>query len=399
MGVVARPGAVAHLGARGDVLPGGAVALIVTDFGPRGRPQKMLGCIIVLDGRGRPSTLRNYFDCDRKLERSAIRQCRHTPPGARHHAPPQRTTSATTKSPALTRRTGQFQLGNLTGRKDRLTERRIALDLLGIETGEPMDKRGQGWIYALVALVALASLTVAGFAYFRPIESASVSGVVAEAYKAGSTVAPLTTASAAPAPTLGPLVVQPGTKAVFFGDSWTAGYGAEVPKEGGFAYVAAKALQVDATFYQGGGTGYVNPGKEGKGAYLERFKKLPLDPDVKLLVMQGGLNDENKELGNLVPTIRDTFTEAKAKFPNAQVVVMGPLVPVRIPGLDIQIIDNTLHDLSRQAGFYYVSPQAEVWLDAVTIQKYIDPAKENHPNTAGHKYVTERLLAAIKKFA
>lgn len=45
-----------------------------------------------------------------------------------------------------------------------------------------------------------------------------------------------------------------------------------------------------------------------------------------------------------------------------------------------------------------MSPQSEFWLDPALIEQYIDPAKENHPNT-GHAYVVERLLAAIKKFA
>jgi hypothetical protein len=62
-----------------------------------------------------------------------------------------------------------------------------------------------------------------------------------------------------------------------------------------------------------------------------------------------------------------------------------------------RLIDADLADLAAQRGWWYISPLAENWITDADYLRIIDTSEvgNNHPSTAGHRYLAERLAAAV----
>ena len=59
-------------------------------------------------------------------------------------------------------------------------------------------------------------------------------------------------------------------------------------------------------------------------------------------------------------------------------------------------IDVDLADLAAMRGWWYVSPIAEGWIQPANYFDVIDTGVGNdHPSTAGHAYLAERLAASL----
>lgn len=250
-------------------------------------------------------------------------------------------------------------------------------------------RRADLWKYIGLAVLAVVTFGVVAATFLTP-----------EPVPPASTVTPKAAPSAkrsltAPAP----LKLDPGTKSVFFGDSWTAGYASE-PSTRGFAYRAGDALrldyEVDAT---GSGTGYLNPGPEKNGTYATRLAKRPVDPSVGLLVLQGGLNDQGQALSKFVNEARRTIALAKAKFPKAQIVIMGPINPTPTAGTDLMTIDASLMGLAEANAMHYISGHQARWITPENLADVIDESKASHPSTAGHAYLADKVADALRRLA
>lgn len=202
-----------------------------------------------------------------------------------------------------------------------------------------------------------------------------------------------------PVPTLNRLFLADGMKALFFGDSWTAGYAA-APSTEGYAYIAGRALALDFTVdTTGSGTGYLNPGPQNTGTYETRLNNLPDDPDLKLFVLQGGLNDQGQNLGFFVDVARRTIELVQRKFPNAQVVIMGPIPPSTTAGNDLLSIETNLAGLAQSKGLHYVSGLQKNWIKRENFEQVIDVSKASHPSTYGHKYLGDQLADELRSRA
>lgn len=219
-----------------------------------------------------------------------------------------------------------------------------------------------------------------------------------KAYDAGKTVAPVADAAAVK---LSPLQIASGTKALFFGDSWTAGKAA-TPSTEGFAYVTGRGLGLNFTVdANGSGTGYQNAGPDKAGTYNQRLAAYPIDPDLKLLVLQGGLNDPGagQSLNTFGDAATATLATAKTKFPNAQIVIMGPISPTLPAGPDILTVTASLQGIAESNGLHFISGIQEQWLTAANLDQMIDASKARHPSNAGHAYLAQRLTDDLKKLA
>lgn len=219
---------------------------------------------------------------------------------------------------------------------------------------------------------------------------------VQQAYETNKTLAP-----AATAPSLPKLIVDPGTKTLFFGDSWTAGRAAN-PQTEGFAYKTGQALNLNFTVdANGSGTGYQNVGPTNAGTYNTRLSAYPVDPELRLLVLQGGLNDPGagNSLAGFVDAVNATLATAKAKFPNAQIVLMGPISPTLPAGPDIMTVTASLRGIAEANGLRFVSGVQEKWLTPENLDQMIDASKARHPSTAGHAHLAQRLTEDLKSFA
>ncbi|QKJ19914.1 SGNH/GDSL hydrolase family protein [Microbacterium hominis] len=242
-------------------------------------------------------------------------------------------------------------------------------------SGRPRTRRS----HLALAAVAIAVALVCAVAAWRPwgVPSAPVAGADA--------------APAAPAP----LALPDNPHVLVFGDSWVYGSAATVPTLG-FAYVISEALGWDAIVDGVRGSGYLKPGIDGP-SYGERIAALDpaLDPD--LVIVEGSINDRRLHPDGYRAAVTAAWDDLAALYPDARIVILGPAPQVLPVERATARIDADLADLATARGWWYISPLAEDWIVAANYLDVIDTTDigRDHPSTAGHAYLAERLAAAL----
>ncbi|MDF2491466.1 MAG: hydrolase family protein [Microbacterium sp.] len=197
-----------------------------------------------------------------------------------------------------------------------------------------------------------------------------------------------------------PLALPENPRVLVFGDSWTYGSAATLPTEG-YAYVLASSIDGETIVDGVRGSGYLVRGLEGIGTFGERIARL--DPDVvpDLIVVQGSINDRREPADGYADAVEAAWDELTSRFPETPVVILGPapqVLPVEEPTARI---DRTLATLAAARGWPYISPIAEDWITAEDYGWIIDSGEigRNHPTTAGHAYLAERVARALEALA
>ena len=227
-------------------------------------------------------------------------------------------------------------------------------------------KRGY-WKYIAVVVLAVVAFAVAG--------AALIAQPKPQPGPAPAAAAPMFTASpdlVAPPK----LNIAPGTKTLFFGDSWTAGYAA-APSTQGYAYLTAAQLQWDNKVDAVSGTGYQNPGPSNTGNYATRLTKLPDDPELQVLVLQGGLNDGSQAPEGFRQAVLDTLDVARTKFTAAKIVILGPSTPVIPASSGLASINSKLYQIADEQKLNYIAPINEVWINSDNYASVIDTSRYN----------------------
>jgi hypothetical protein len=222
--------------------------------------------------------------------------------------------------------------------------------------------------------VAVTILAVAAIVHARPVRPSV--GAVPLALPSSTYTAP------DPAP-FGPAIeAKRGDRVAFVGDSWTDGCCADR----GQALVDVLGTRLGWKVERvgvGSATDYLKSGKAGeRGTYAQRLAALTPDREVRLVVVQGGLNDAvivfKEQMALLVnEALERVVANARTAFPGAQVLVIGPMSP-------------------------YVTtspPVTEGWLPTEdSVKQYIDP-KSAHPNTAGHALFADKIIEDLSELA
>ncbi len=187
-----------------------------------------------------------------------------------------------------------------------------------------------------------------------------------------------------------------GVSVVVVGDSWTD---PRTQAAGSFVSVAAERLAWQATVLEGGsGTGYLSRGPTETGTFAERLDDQPADPEVDLVVVQGGSADEPFLVANptisLDDAVRRTIALAEERFAEAEVVVVGPVVGPT-PGPVLRTIDRTLGQVAAMSEATYVSPLQEGWLVGDDATTSLDPAT-GLPNALGRARLADRFAGAVR---
>jgi lysophospholipase L1-like esterase len=176
---------------------------------------------------------------------------------------------------------------------------------------------------------------------------------------------------------------------LLLGDSWGAGLHADPSRALG--QIAAEILGMDAHVDAVSGTGYVNTA--GHENYLQRARTATGSP--RLIVVQGGSNDQGKDLDDLTANARDTFGVLGERFPAARLLVLGP-GPDPAPVTDRQrAVDATLRSVAHSLGLQYASMLQHDWIPLERIDSVID-AVNHHPTVSGQAYLGTRLAASVR---
>lgn len=228
-----------------------------------------------------------------------------------------------------------------------------------------------------IVVVALAVALVCAFAVLRPFVSAPTAQLAA-----GAGITAVVDAE--------PLALPPEPRVLIFGDSWTYGSAASDPTLG-YAYVIGANLGWDATVNGVPGSGYLKPGLTGP-AFGERIDALDpaLDPD--LIIVQGSINDRAQGTAGYREAVTAAWDALAALYPDASFVILGPAPHVLPVGAETARIDRDLGELAGARGWWYISPLGEQWITDANYLDVIDTGVgRNHPSTAGHAYLAERL--------
>lgn len=237
-----------------------------------------------------------------------------------------------------------------------------------------------------VATALLLAVSAGVLGVWRPwIPAPSTAPVAAAAASGDDAIAAI-----APAP----LSLPDEPTVLVFGDSWTYGSAATDPTLG-YAYVLGDLIHGHTIVNGVRGSGYLKPGLDGP-AFGERIAALDpaLDPD--LVIIQGSINDRAQGEAGYREAVTAAWDALTALYPDAAIVVLGP-APHELPvGATTARIDHDLSALAGARGWWYISPVEQNW---ITEDNYLDvidvEVGRKHPSTAGHRYLAEKLAAAL----
>jgi hypothetical protein len=256
--------------------------------------------------------------------------------------------------------------------------------------GENGKAHGRTWANAWLAVLIL---VVTGLAGCTVMQSPGT-GTAGKSAGAKSAAPEQAATAATPA---GPVARVPGNgaKALFFGDSWTAGYGA-TPVTRGYAYLTGQALGWDYKVNGVNGTGYLKPGSHKTRTYLGRIGALAPDSGMQVVVLQGGLNDESQSLSQLPDAASAAVDLLRAKYPEAVIVMLGPGAAILPADENLRAVDSMLQLVAQRKGLAYISPLSAAWITPDNYSSVIDVAAAHHPSTTGHAYLARRTVAALR---
>lgn len=240
-----------------------------------------------------------------------------------------------------------------------------------------------GMLWALAAGVLAAVVIGAWQPWQRPTPSSEAAG--------GARLANTGTDASAPTP----LAIPSDATVLVFGDSWTYGSAASDPTLG-YAYELGRVTGWTTVVNGVRGSGYLRPGIDGP-SFGERIAALDpaLDPDV--IVLQGSINDRllvaKSDYAGAVTAAWDALA---ATYPDASIVILGPAPQVLPVEKGTALIDSELSRLAAERDWWYISPIDDAWITTTNYADVIDTGiGRNHPSTAGHAYLAERLAQAL----
>ncbi|WP_162893316.1 SGNH/GDSL hydrolase family protein [Microbacterium halotolerans] len=187
-----------------------------------------------------------------------------------------------------------------------------------------------------------------------------------------------------------------GAHVLVFGDSWTYGQAA-TERVHGYAYRLAAIGGWRVTVAGEPASGYLRAGVWGR-TYRERIDLLDpaLDPD--LVVVQGSINDRRLGADGYRGAVVEAWDALADRFPDAQMLVLGPAPQVLPVEKATARIDRDLAELAEVRGWPYVSPIADEWITPDNYLDVIDTSEQgsDHPSDAGHRFLAEQVAAAVR---
>lgn len=239
-------------------------------------------------------------------------------------------------------------------------------------------RRRRAW---LLPVLALAVTAVAGLSLWRPWSTPEA--VVAAG--AGTVAVPTTPE---------PLELPDSPTVLVFGDSWTYG-SAAAPPTLGYAYVVAELTGWRTVVDGVRGSGYLRAGIDGPD-YGTRIAALDAAIDPDLVIVQGSINDRRLPAAGYRAAVDAAWDALAATYPRAQIVILGPAPQVLPVEKATARIDRDLAAAAAARGWWYLSPLREHWITPEDYEAVIDTGLgRDHPSTAGHRYLAERVAAAV----
>ena len=116
-----------------------------------------------------------------------------------------------------------------------------------------------------------------------------------------------------------------------------------------------------------------------------------------LVIVEGSINDRRLYPSGYRDAVTAVWDSLEALYPDAAIVVLGPAPQVLPIEPATAGIDGDLAAFAAERGWWYISPIAESWITPDNYPELIDTSDtgRDHPSTAGHAYLAERVATAI----
>lgn len=248
-----------------------------------------------------------------------------------------------------------------------------------------IDRRGL-FAVGVALLMSISTIAYAGYL-----------GSQSRLANAPASLIPAPSPSASPLITPSPAASQPARSIAFLGDSWTLGEGTDCTTKCSFAALTASQVGMTLKADAVAGTGYANgggpttPGPDPFGSRAGRFEALA--PDVAIIA--GGQSDSSWNPTTVQKAAGALMAKLKQDLPRATIVVVGPFSAGQ-PSPTLLATRDAILAAAKATGLFFVDPIADQWITGATAAQYIGPDGQN-PNAAGHKYLADRLVAALKQ--
>lgn len=183
---------------------------------------------------------------------------------------------------------------------------------------------------------------------------------------------------------------------LILGDSFTQGIGASDFRQG-YAYQVGQTLGWDHRINGEGGTGFTWPGPTGQDRiYSVRIAEAAADQSFRpnLVILQGGVNDYRANKDELHDAVIADISEVQAAFPDAQVIVFGPVASAARLAVT-QNLDNPISSAAAEERVPYLSPLRWRWITEQNSAALID-ADGIHPTDAGHTFIAEKVVDFVR---
>lgn len=182
-----------------------------------------------------------------------------------------------------------------------------------------------------------------------------------------------------------------GGDVVFVGDSYIAGDGA--PRGKGLALLAAAELGLSPTISADSGSGYTRAGRRGFTTG-ELVATAPERTNAELVILASGYNDNLGSPPNpdrLIAEARSVVATTIARWPRAQVIVLGPWTPRGTPSVNQVAVNNALRRVTDSASATFIDTLTRPLVTASMIG-----ADTVHPTPAGHKAIADDLAGRLR---
>jgi lysophospholipase L1-like esterase len=186
--------------------------------------------------------------------------------------------------------------------------------------------------------------------------------------------------------------------ALFIGDSYTQGTGANSASSK-FATIVSESRRWVEQNWARGGTGYLAEPKDPKSACGRRtcpnyrtMLALISVRDPKYVIVSGGRNDTAIDLALVDPAIKAFFRSLRTQYPKSRIVVISPLWDSRQPPGALASVAQVVRSNAALVHATYLDIGEPLrghrsWLIADGI----------HPNDRGHAAIAERVIAAMER--
>lgn len=126
----------------------------------------------------------------------------------------------------------------------------------------------------------------------------------------------------------------------------------------------------------------------GRVPYTKRIGPvLDANPNLDVLVIEGGVNDPTTDLAAFRTAVRTTFTIAKQKAPLTKIYVLGPYSP---NGSGNSTKRPIIKEEAARIGFPYIDMTE--WMKGRPDLLWTD---KFHPNASGHAYLGRRMAGEL----